>query len=200
MLTPEQADLILKKDLANIIAKTRDGKPLTAPERRVLRSVPATGEPLPDVGLTINALSDATGADRRTLKKILKDAPPVGVTERGNLYTLAQAKAALEENARGSGTPALAARKMLAQILILEHQHKKDRGEYFLKSDIVRELAHNFSKLSMRIDRLADELAPSLAGLTVAQIHDALAAAGRDLKRDLRGAWEDLKNEPEQDL
>ena len=200
MLTPEQSAAIFQKDLANIIAKTRDGKPLTATERRVLQSVPVKGEPLPDIGLTINALSDATGADRRTLKKILKDATPVGVTERGNLYTLTQAKTALEENARGSGTPALAARKMLAQILILEHQHKKDRGEYFLKSDIVRELAHNFSKLSMRIDRLADELAPSLAGLTVAQIHDALAAAGRDLKRDLRGAWEDLKNEPEQDL
>ena len=200
MLTPEQSAAIFQKDLANIIAKTRDGKPLTATERRVLRSVPATGEPLPDVGLTIAALNEATGADRRTLKKALKDVPPVGVHPTGNLYTLTQAKAALEKNAQGNGTPALAARKMLAQILILEHQHKKDRGEYFLKSDIVRELAHNFSKLSMRIDRLADELAPSLAGLTVAQIHDALAAAGRDLKRDLRGAWEDLKNEPEQDL
>ena len=192
MLTPEQSAAIFQKDLANIIAKTRDGKPLTATERRVLQSVPVKGEPLPDIGLTINALSDATGADRRTLKKILKDATPVGVTERGNLYTLTQAKTALEENARGSGTPALAARKMLAQILILEHQHAKDRGEYFHKADIIRELAHNFSKLSMRIDRLADELAPSLAGLTVAQIHDALAAAGRDMKRDLRGAWEDL--------
>ena len=192
MLTPEQSAAIFQKDLANIIAKTRDGKPLTATERRVLQSVPVKGEPLPEVGMTVNALSDVTGADRRTLKKILKDATPVGVTERGNLYTLTQAKAALEENARGSGTPALAARKMLAQILILEHQHAKDRGEYFHKADIIRELAHNFSKLSMRIDRLADELAPSLAGLTVAQIHDALAAAGRDMKRDLRGAWEDL--------
>ena len=192
MLTPEQSAAIFQKDLANIIAKTRDGKPLTATERRVLQSVPVKGEPLPEVGMTVNALSDVTGADRRTLKKILKDATPVGVTERGNLYTLTQAKAALEENARGSGTPALAARKMLAQILILEHQHAKDRGEYFHKADIIRELAHNFSKLSMRIDRLADELAPSLAGLTVAQIHDALATAGRDMKRDLRGAWEDL--------
>ena len=152
------------------------------------------------MGLTIAALNEATGADRRTLKKALKDVPPVGVHPTGNLYTLTQAKAALEKNAQGNGTPALAARKMLAQILILEHQHAKDRGEYFHKADIIRELAHNFSKLSMRIDRLADELAPSLAGLTVAQIHDALGLAGRDLKRDLRGAWEDLKNEPEQDL
>ena len=183
---------MFKKDVANIIAKTRSGKPLSSTERRVLRSVPLTGEPLPDVGLTIAALNEATGADRRTLKKALKDVTPVGVHPNGNLYTLAQAKAALAENARGNGTPALAARKMLAQILILEHQHAKDRGEYFHKGDIIRELAHNFSKLSMRIDRLADELAPSLAGLTVAQIHDALTAAGRDMKRDLRGAWEDL--------
>ena len=40
VLTPEQSAAIFQKDLANIIAKTRDGKPLTATERRVLRSVP----------------------------------------------------------------------------------------------------------------------------------------------------------------
>ena len=84
MLTPELSAAIFQKDLANIIAKTRDGKPLAATERRVLRSVPATGEPLPDVGLTITALNEATGADRRTLKKILYDVTPVGVHANGN--------------------------------------------------------------------------------------------------------------------
>ena len=49
MLTPEQSAAIFQKDLANIIAKTRDGKTLSATERHVLRSVPVTGRPLPGV-------------------------------------------------------------------------------------------------------------------------------------------------------
>ena len=36
VLTPEQSAAIFQKDLANIIAKTRGGKPLTATDRRVL--------------------------------------------------------------------------------------------------------------------------------------------------------------------
>ena len=40
VLTPEQSAAIFQKDLANIIAKTRDGKTLRATERRALRSVP----------------------------------------------------------------------------------------------------------------------------------------------------------------
>ncbi len=74
VLTPEQSAAIFQKDLANIIAKTRDGKPLTATERRVLRSVPTTGEPLPDVGLTIAALNEATaqtGGHSRSLSRML---------------------------------------------------------------------------------------------------------------------------------
>ena len=109
MLTPEQSAAIFQKDLANIIAKTRDGKPLTATERRVLRSVPITGEPLPEVGLTITAISEVTGADRRTLKKILKGVTPVGIHPNGNLYSLHQAKDALEAQANGNGNPALSA-------------------------------------------------------------------------------------------
>ena len=49
VLTPEQSAAIFQKDLANIIAKTRDGKTLSATERHVLRSVPVTGRPLPGV-------------------------------------------------------------------------------------------------------------------------------------------------------
>ena len=70
VLTPEQSAAIFQKDLANIIAKTRDGKPLTATERRVLRSVPATGEPLPDVGLTIAALNESTGARLKRFSRV----------------------------------------------------------------------------------------------------------------------------------
>lgn len=48
MLTPEQSEAILKKDLANIIAKSRDGKPLSAAERETLAAhtvpAPSTGD------------------------------------------------------------------------------------------------------------------------------------------------------------
>ena len=70
VLTPEQSAAIFQKDLANIIAKTRDGKTLSATERRALCSVPVTGQPLPSVGMSTAALNEVTGEDRRTLKKV----------------------------------------------------------------------------------------------------------------------------------
>lgn len=42
--------------------------------------------------MSIAALNEVTGADRRTLKKILKGTTPVGVHANGNLCTIAQAK------------------------------------------------------------------------------------------------------------
>ncbi len=171
MLTPDQADLILRKDLANIIAKSKAGKPLTKAERTALSTATA-GE---SGGYSINALSDLTGADRRTLKKALRGVTPLrteGMTSFYKLESATQALAARPQN--NADRESLFCQKTLKQIEMLTLQLDRQRGKY-IEADEVRFtwLSHIQQARTILLSCPA-ELAPSLCGLSAPEIERRL--------------------------
>jgi hypothetical protein len=170
MLTPEQADLILKKDVANIIAKSKSGKPLTKAERDALATA-TTG----DGGYSINALAELTGADRRTLKKALAAEKPVRVEGRTAFYKLEDTTRALAERPKGSSTREdLICQKTLKQIELLEIQVARERGLYLLAEDVKRIWLAHVQQARGILLAMPDELGPALCGHTAAEIHRRL--------------------------
>ena len=67
-------------------------------------------------------LNEVTGADRRTLKKILKGATLVCVHANGNLYTLAQAKRLPHRHAQAVVEDRASISTAIV-VGVLEHQH-----------------------------------------------------------------------------
>ena len=167
MLTPEQADLILKKDLANIIAKSKGGKPLSKAERDALASATSGS----DQGYSINALAELTGADRRTLKKGLLNVVPSGVDGRTAFYKLEDATRALAARPKDSkDKESLACQKTLKQIELLEIQVERERGKYLLADEVRRVWLAHLQQARAVLLACPAELAPALCGLTAPDI------------------------------
>lgn len=68
VLNPEQAELVLRKDVENIVKKAAEGKPLTAAERGILAST-AAPEPAgkPKTKMTVVELSKKMGVTPKTI-------------------------------------------------------------------------------------------------------------------------------------
>lgn len=72
-LTEEQARIILKSDLANIVRKVKAGKTLSASERALLATARAGGKPTSARFVSTRAeLAEAIGVSRRSVARWLK--------------------------------------------------------------------------------------------------------------------------------
>lgn len=76
-LTPEQADLILKRNLANIVAKAKKGKTLTVAEQKLVQKMASDGRKVVD---SINQAAALTGKPVRVLKSMKKAGCPAFMT------------------------------------------------------------------------------------------------------------------------
>lgn len=186
-LTDEQLIAIKNKNRANILAKMRDGKPLTRAE---LEAVGAS----PDGKLySILALSQATGHERRKIMAVLEAAKvePAKVEGTTRLYRLEDLTRALTSarHKMSSERTALECEKLRAQISRIEFQSKRERGLYWASDDVRRKMISNIQKAKQTLLAMPDELAPAVAGLTVPEIHKRLVEGIDATIAALQAGW-----------
>ena len=189
----DQAQMILEKDLANIVAKSKEGKPLTKAERDALAMSTAKDTKQ----YSINALFDLTGVDRRALGRQLKDVKPARVEGRIKYYDLDEVMAAMaaHEKSGKEDRGTLECKKIRKQVETLDFKLKVARGEYWPADDTRRSWLRNIGNARQILISMPDELAPALAGLPVAEIHLRLVAKMDAVMAALRDGWEDEPNE-----
>lgn len=191
ILSPEVAQKLLEADMARILQKVRDKKPLTAPERNLLQQRAAGGvgegevvEQTPDHVSSIAALCGVLGIDRKTYynwKKKFSNEIPANRTN--GSYDVAawrefiRRKGLIEgfdstdDEEDGEDLDALKRRDLKAKAREREFKLEILKKEYLHKDD-VREAVTSLVQETIKLirDKLENELPPVCAGLDAVRI------------------------------
>jgi phage terminase Nu1 subunit (DNA packaging protein) len=199
-LAPQEAEMLLRRDLANIVKRTAVGSPLTASQRALVTAYLA-GKDLAGAShvQTIVELAQALGCDRRTVQRHLKREGNPGRKPDGR-YDVAAWRTYLaqfggvDEDEFEELEPQLRSKLMAVKVAMAELELDRQRGE-LVSVDSVRQLGAELGA-AIRKTLSVHRLASSLVGLGVREIEDRLKEAEDETLRQLHlldqrlGAWQ----------
>ena len=120
---------------------------------------------------TCNGLSEATGLDRRTVKRRLAGIEPAQIAHGLRYFRLADFRAALERSkATRKEKEQLEIRRLLAQCERIEFQLAVDRREFISSEEVATDYRHLAEGLKATLLANEDEWPPKLAGLAAPAI------------------------------
>lgn len=209
MLTPEDAEKVLTKNLANVIRKANSGKPLTAAERALIEQT-AAGAPLRDsashsaYAKTYDELAQRFGVTRKTLQNAAKrhpdDVPKPRADGRHDVAAWSQfmvrfniarsaeniagAPSAEEEPTGPVTVTDWKARELELKCGKLELENAKAAGELVEVADVEAGLSTVVGAFRQAINNLPGRLAPRVLGCT--DYHEAEAVIQAEVDVILR--------------
>lgn len=180
-LTPEQAQSILKRDAANLVARVRAGKPLSPADRRQLASISAGGSAAPGASGHVRTqveLAAALGVDRKTIKRWMKmeGCPGAKADGRYSVEAWLSFKAKQKAGVRdGDLDPAdEKARQILLQNERLELQIAVMRKEYVASVDVEKWVGAMVLQAKRVLLGLPSSIAPQVVGLSVPEAEELM--------------------------
>lgn len=187
LVTPEQARAILKKDFANIIRKSREGKTLSAQERALLQSIASGSRDEPDdraKAQNLSELCEILGVSRPTLAKWrkMKGAPRPGSD---STWSVLEWRVFMQERdlkgyrgQRGPGADVIGDDQLKARKLLVEIETKEQKLAVLRGESIPIEKVREFygkrvsETISILRNRLENELPPLLTGRSAVEIRE----------------------------
>lgn len=138
---------------------------------------------------SINALSEMTGVDRRTLKKHLASVTPKKVEGVSKLYELADVEAALPKESQGGS---LRDEKLREEIRKLRIKNDRDQGLVVPRARVAESISRILPTAMGQLEqKLVNEYPSAVAGLDVPQarvygkrVFDDLAASLRAFEKE----------------
>lgn len=168
MIEQDTADKILKADLANLVRKVKAGKPLSTAERKLIekeKTAPVTAGNFAAaaaiIGCTVTQLKAAKKAGCDGFRHGRVNVPAVKEWLKENADKLPDA--AQDKNA-------LECQKLQRQIRALDFAHEQNRGLYLLADEVRRICFAHIQQARALLLAAPAELAPTLCGLTAAEI------------------------------
>lgn len=210
-LTPEQASAVLKADLANLIKRTKEGKPLSSTQRAMVAALADGQDGAPSFAHSIVELSAALGCSRRTITRYLRRDGNPGSRADGRYdvtawRTFLRQFGALDEDAEpeseelDGSDPHLRGKLMAVKIEMAKLELARMRGE-LVSVESVRQLGAELGG-AIRKTLTVHRLASSLVGLSVGEIEDRLKEAEDEtllqlhMIHDRINAWSRGDDEP----
>ena len=179
-LTSEQAQLLLKADLANLTKKVKAGKTLSVSERNLLQSALAGETPSP-VEYAKNAVELAAilGVERKTIQRWRKLEGNPGVEPDGRYHVPAwRAFKAKRNGEDGDGVPLSQSQLKAEQILLqnqkLEFQLAILRREYVAAIDVEKWVGEMIGNAKKKLFSGPPSLAPQVVGVTIPEAEKLL--------------------------
>lgn len=185
ILSPEDASKVLKADVARILNKVKQKKPLTAQERKLLESMaekeaaPAAEPDAPKWAKSIAALCGILGIDRKTYynhqKRFPNDIPKTrtnGEHNVGEWREYLRTKGVIADPAEDEeDIEHWKLRDVKAKALDREHKNRVTRGDYLHRDDIREEITLLVGEaIKLLRDKFENELPPVTAGLDAPRI------------------------------
>jgi transcriptional regulator with XRE-family HTH domain len=186
-LTEEQAKVILKSDLANIVRKVKSGKTLSASERALLATATGNGKPTATRFVDTQAeLADAIGVNRKSIARWRKVEGNPGAQPDGR-YNVADWIAFKQQMTDEDDDPSwteLKARHLALQVQKIEHHLAVVRREYVPAAEVERwgaELGAAIRKVVAQIHLVA----PSVVGVSVPEAEARLKEIEQEVLQQL---------------
>lgn len=187
-LTEEQAKVILKGDLANIVRKVKSGKTLSASERTLLATSTGNGKPTSTRFVSTQAeLADAIGVNRKSVARWRKVEGNPGAQPDGR-YNVAEWLAFKQQQMMGEDDDPswseLKARHLALQVQKIEHHLAVVRREYVPAAEVERwgaQLGASIRKVVAQIHLVA----PSVVGVSVPEAEARLKEIEQEVLQQL---------------
>jgi phage terminase Nu1 subunit (DNA packaging protein) len=209
IITGEQLETIRKKDIANLIRKVKDGRTLTAAERRIIESAAGQEEPAKELVSTAR-VAELFNVSRKTIYA-WRNAGLDGVPKKvGGKEDLAEWRAWFAANPSAGhydGKPrrdreSLLCSKLEIEIQIADLKLKKVSRELMPVAEARESATRIYSAVKAELLKMTSELPPSLSGLGEVEIQKKLRAAVitilTDLSSETNTAFE-AKDEEDED-
>lgn len=181
MIDASAAEKVLQADLANIVRKVKQGKPLSKGERELLARQRAKQ------GTQVSsavALAERLGVDRRTLNRWSKEPGfPKRSSEGFDVDAVREWVAA--NGLKTSRAGELNEEKKRAEIEKIRLEIDIKRGLYIPKEEVVRDLGRYVFTLKTLLQTAATTLAPQIVGLTVPEALELLRKEHHEILRTL---------------
>ena len=185
-IKPEDADAVLKRDIANILKKQKKGKPLNATERRIIAKYANTHS---QEQMSMEEIAAALGCTRQTLYDLRKQYPekcPTGVSAKylANWETAVRTlkgagKTTAEDNETKAG---LQVKKLRIEVELMELKLNKDKGLLISSDDYSASVINLISKSKEQLRwYLETNLPARLEGLTAGAIREKCKDACDDI-------------------
>jgi hypothetical protein len=179
-ISAKAADAALKKDLARILQKVREGKQLTRGERAVLLSARSGGANTATEAGNFTELGEILGVTRRTIHnwRSQPDAPEPAANGKHNVLAWREwikakgLKGAEDEDPeQAMGMDALKERDMLAKVQTREFDLAVKRKEYVPIEAVKERWTYHIERAVMTLrKKLEDEAPPVIEGMDAQQI------------------------------
>jgi hypothetical protein len=183
IITGEQLDQIKRKDIANLIRKVKDGKSLSAAERKILER--AAGEESSDgETVTTSRLAEIFQVNRKTIAGWRKDGREGIPAKIDGKEPLAQWRAWFAANPSAGhydGKPrldreTLLCEKLEVEIAIKKVEYEKEMGDLVQVGDVRESMTRVVSAARGEILKMASDLPPRMEGLSAAQMQKLIHA------------------------
>lgn len=199
-LTPEQAEVLLRADSANIARLATQGKPLPADFRRLLRAIASSRQegrsdasdltPEPEFARTQDELAKFLDCSRKSIVRAMReDGRPQ--TEADGRYNVQAWR--LWFKSRGKricveeGDDSLKDQLLKRQIAKIDHW-LAERRRLFIPTDLARQMAAGISAKAREVVDRIHLAAPDLAGMSAAEIDGRL----REVEREIIAALHEM--------
>lgn len=185
-ITPEIADKIKATSLANIIRKVKDGKTLSASERKDIEAATSETENGADSLVTTSRIAEIFRINRKTIpqwRKENRQDVPSKVNGKESLNQWRAWFAANPSAGYGDGKPrrdreTLMCEKLEVEIAISKIKLETSSGEVIRRDEVQEDATRMYSATRGELLKLSSDLPPRLAGLGEAKmqaiIRDAL--------------------------
>ena len=181
MLSGDQLDQIKKKDVANLIRKVKDGKTLTAAERKILENA-AGAEHIDRELVSITRLAELFQVSRKTIYQWRLEERPGIPAKAGTKEDVAAWRAWFAANPSAGhydGKPrrdreTLLCDKLEVEIAIKKIEHDRETGELVPLSEVRENMTRITSAARAELLKMISDLPPRLAGLEESAIMGVL--------------------------
>jgi hypothetical protein len=185
ILTQEQASKLLRRDVANLVKKVTNGKPLTSTERALVQSSASGSDLTMAKAWAVDQveLGEILGITRKTVQRWRKEGAPDA--ESNGRWSLAGWRAWMAQHGKKGGDEkesAIQSRSQLEAKRLLLMNDKLEIEIGILKSEFTRnsEIEHQIKSMVVECRKAGEQmpasLAPQLAGGTVPEIEKRLRA------------------------
>jgi phage terminase Nu1 subunit (DNA packaging protein) len=181
MLTGDQLDQIKKKDIANLIGKVRQGKSLTAAERKILESAAGTDHVEREL-VSITRLAELFQVSRKTIYQWRNEGRQ-GVPEKvGTKEDVAAWRSWFAANPSAGhydGKPrrdreTLLCEKLEIEIAIKQAEYQREIGELIPTAEVRESVIRVYSAVRAELLKLPSDCAPRIEGLSASAIQKFL--------------------------
>jgi hypothetical protein len=182
VLTKEQADKLVRRNISNLVKKVAEGRTLTQSELALVQAAAEGSDPTTAKAWASDQveLAEALGVTRKTIQRWREDGAPS--PESDGRWSVTAWKAWMQANGKHGkedNTPSrqqLEAKRLLLMNDKLETEIGILKGEYTRNSDILLQIRAMIVEARKVGEQMPASLAPQLAGLTVPEIEKRLRA------------------------